>query len=198
MRLTKEIAMKQLISALLGFSFLIMSPVSAMGQTHQPISDPQVANLRKELEQMKATIKDLADQLSKTKTDLAFFKFENGPKTWVLLDPTTPHVYSRVDTSNGFFLVSVEEATPYLDGYRVVLNIGNPLSARYSQFTVKAKWNKRYDWSKYTEASLAAWNASEKSKDTDVTQALEPGAWNRVTIILSPAAGDQLGYLTVS
>ncbi|MGB9242641.1 MAG: hypothetical protein WCC03_04755 [Candidatus Acidiferrales bacterium] len=45
---------------------------------------------------------------------------------------------------------------------------------------------------------MAAWEAAEKSKDTDITQALEPGAWNRVTLILSPASGEQIGYLMIS
>ncbi|MGB9242640.1 MAG: hypothetical protein WCC03_04750 [Candidatus Acidiferrales bacterium] len=137
--------MRRLVGALFGLGFAITLPVSVMGQTRQATPDPQLASLRREVEQLKTTLKDLGEQLAKTKMDLAFFKIQNAPRTWVELDPTTPHVYGRIDTSNGFFLVSVEETSPYLDGYRVVLNIGNPLSAEYSQFTVKAKWNKKYD-----------------------------------------------------
>ena len=85
--------MRRLVGALFGLGFAITLPVSVMGQTRQATPDPQLASLRREVEQLKTTLKDLGEQLAKTKMDLAFFKIQNAPRTWVELDPTTPHVY---------------------------------------------------------------------------------------------------------
>jgi hypothetical protein len=48
--------------------------------------------------------------------------------------------YSSLVTSNGIFYVKVEGAEPYLDGYKIHLLIGNPLSARYSEVKLRARW----------------------------------------------------------
>ena len=96
------------------------------------------------------------------------------------------------------FLVSVEDASPYLDGYRVILNIGNPAYASYKGFELHAKWNSSYDWSKWEEASFRKWQTTMRNKDESYTDSLEAGKWNKVALLLPSTTGAQLGYFTLS
>ena len=73
--------------------------------------------------------------------------------------------YQRLDTDNGLFLISVQEATPYLNGYKVRLHIGNPSYATYSGFTAKAKWGKICGAATYSEASFNEWQKSLQERE---------------------------------
>lgn len=106
--------------------------------------------------------------------------------------------YQRLDTKIGSLLVSVESAEPYLDGYKVRLNIGNPSYVTYTGFKLKVKWAKKYDSSKFSYASWSEWSKSIREKEIPFTEKLEPGTWNEVELILSPASADQLGYVRLS
>jgi len=106
--------------------------------------------------------------------------------------------FGRLDTDTGMFLVSVQDASPYLDGYKLSLEIGNPFAATYKDFTLKVKWNKTYDWAKYTDESYAKWDKTTREKEISFTTSLEAGRWNKVDLILPSTAGDELGYFVLS
>jgi hypothetical protein len=110
----------------------------------------------------------------------------------------TQKAYQRLDTDNGFFLVSVEEAVPYLNGYKIHLSIGNPSYATYKNYTLKVRWSKAYDWGKYTQTSYDEWNKRIQEKEISFPDSLEAGAWNGVDLILAPVNADQLEYLMLS
>jgi hypothetical protein len=106
--------------------------------------------------------------------------------------------YQRLDTNNGFLLVSAEPAVPYLNGYKIVLNIGNPLSMSYSGVTAKIKWAKYYDSNQFTPDSFAEWQKSIQQKETSFPDVLEKGTWKKIELIVAPATAEQLGYLKLS
>jgi hypothetical protein len=87
---------------------------------------------------------------------IALYKYlidEKQPKTSVIqLDPSS-RSFQRLDSDSSSFLVSVTDANPYLNGYRLKLDIGNPSSATYPNVSVTIKWTRTYDFDKYTEAS---------------------------------------------
>jgi hypothetical protein len=106
--------------------------------------------------------------------------------------------YQRLDTNNGFLLVSAEPAVPYLNGYKIPLKIGNPLSVSYSGLTAKIKWAKYYDSNQFTPDSYAEWQKSIQQKESSFPDVLEKGAWKKVELIVAPATAEQLGYLKLS
>jgi hypothetical protein len=110
----------------------------------------------------------------------------------------TDHAFQRVDTDTGFFLVSVVEAVPYLNGYKLRLKIGNPSHATYSAAKLKVIWNKVYNFEHYTEASYNEWKKSEQERETPLTESLDAGTWNKAEIVLAPATIEQLGVVTLS
>jgi hypothetical protein len=97
-------------------------------------------------------------------------------------DPTLPGSYRRIDTSAGTFLVSVENVTPYLDGFRVECRIGNPAYATFNGFTLKASWGPHFK----EGDDFAKWQASSHAKDITLLDRLLPGTWNKVTLVCSP------------
>lgn len=111
----------------------------------------------------------------------------------VTLDPSIPKQYARVNSSSGFFLVSLQNVEPYLDGVKVRLNIGNPLSATYGGFKIKAKWGP-----KWNHVSVKEWQSVLREKELSFTDSLESGRWNEVELILSPATPEDFGHLKIA
>lgn len=175
----------------------------ANGQTKttQPKSSKVAVQPSEELTQLRAEISRLQERITKLENRLAFqeylLKDKQEKHDQIYLD-LTQHEFQRLDTDSGTVLVSFEDATPYLNGYKIHLTIGNPSSMGYAGYKLKVRWAKTYDYDKYTEASYAEWNKSIQEKEISFTEKLEPGVWNPAEFILSPAAADQLGYITLT
>jgi hypothetical protein len=108
------------------------------------------------------------------------------------------HAFHRLDTDNGFLLVSAEQAVPYQNGYKLSLKIANPLSVSYSGFSAKIRWAKAYDSNQFTNDSWAAWQKSVKQKETPFPDVLEKGASKQIELIVAPATAEEIGYLKLS
>ena len=102
--------------------------------------------------------------------------------------------YGVVQTEQGPFLVQAMSAIPYLDGYKIRLQVGNPGTATMRGAILHLEWGLRYgDKSKtYTEVT-----ASRKKKDFDVTTTFDPGAYTNVDLFLSPAKPEEVKIIDV-
>ncbi|HLX84401.1 MAG TPA: DUF3251 domain-containing protein [Terriglobales bacterium] len=194
-------ALNQLVvvSLILGLSF---APAQLIAQTKKSPAQQTPALGRErdiaDLRQQVATLKDKVTSLESTLSlCLALLKDKQDRSDSVTLD-MNDHAYGRLDMDNGFLLVSVQEVTPYLDGYKVGLSIGNPLSASFAGFTAKVKWGKKYDYTKYTSESFDEWQKGIQEKEVSFSNILQSGSWNKVELVLTPATAPQLGYVTLS
>ncbi|MFL6311260.1 MAG: hypothetical protein ACJ71W_04065 [Terriglobales bacterium] len=182
---------------------LACSPLGASGQTKmsQTKSPKTSAQPSEELMQLRAEVSRLQEKITKLEGRLSFqeylLKSKQEKHDQILLD-LTEHAFQRLDTDSGIVLVSVEDAAPYLNGYKVHLSIGNPSSMGYSGYKLKVRWGKTYDFNKYTEESYTEWDKSIQEKEISFTQKLDPGVWNPAELILTPASPDQLGYMTLA
>jgi hypothetical protein len=113
----------------------------------------------------------------------------------VVLDASSKY-YERIDTDMGFFFIRLLDVRQFLDGYKLVFNIGNPTSAIYRDFSLTIKWGKKYQSEEWK--SVIEWMKSLQSKSESFTSDLKPGHWNKVEIIISPARPDELGYIEIS
>jgi Protein of unknown function (DUF3251). len=148
----------------------------------------EIAALKKEIESLKA----------KLQLDEIFLSNKLEKSEEVSLDPARMDVYQRLDSDPLQFLVSLKSIVPYLDGYKAVINVGNPSSARFRGIKVKCKWSKAYDWKNYSEASYKAWQSAIHKSEVEVQTDIAPGYWNPVEVILLPANPQELGYFVVS
>jgi Protein of unknown function (DUF3251) len=104
--------------------------------------------------------------------------------TRATLDPTRLKKFRQLDTNLGFVLVSIQQVEPYLDGFKVTLDIGNPLALEYRGFILESEWGER---GKSTDGKLK----------TSFTNTLKPGSWNRIDLILPQTPPDKFGYLSL-
>ena len=107
--------------------------------------------------------------------------------------------FSRINTDSGFFLVALKNVEPYLDGYRISLDVGNPLSATYKNLKFNVSWGKKYDSKESANDPNAyqKWVSTLHTKEISVVDDLAAGAWNKVQLVLSPAKSDELGYISI-
>ena len=155
-------------------------------------SKKELSALRVKVATLEENLKDLAAKLGSDEYLLS--QKQDRQDTIVLT--LTDHTFQRLDTDTGFFLISVQEVTSYLNGYKLSLSIGNPMAAKYSGAKVKLTWNTFYDAHKYTEASFQEWQKNEQEKEVVLPTTLLPGTWNNIDVILAPATIDQLGDVT--
>lgn len=107
-------------------------------------------------------------------------------RSWVTLDPTAPGPFASLQTSNGTLLVSLSNVEPYLNGMRLILQVGNPMMCTYSRSTMRLRYGPR--------GSLQPRNIKEVS----IIDPLLPGRWNRVEAVIAPLGVNDLGALQVS
>jgi len=176
-------------------------PLTLIGQADKPSPAPSV-------EEQQRVIADLLSQVAALQKKVDYFgsresllwermKDKKDREDSVALD-LNHHTYQRLDTDNGFLLVSAEKAVPYQNGYKILLNIANPLSVSYSGFTAKIMWATRYDANQFTNDSWAAWQKSIQEKETSIPDVLDKGASKKIELIVAPATAEQLGYLKLS
>lgn len=160
--------------------------------------DARIAQLQREVAELKREVASQDTQITDLWQEVWDLHSKIDAHKTVQLNLASPGKYQRIDTDTGSFLIIVEDAVPYLDGYKVRLQIGNPSTAKYSGFKAKVKWAKKYNFPKFTAAFYREWRKSIQEKEVSFTDTLEPGTWNKVELILSPAGADQLGYFEVS
>jgi hypothetical protein len=164
-------------------------------------NDPRLKKLD-EIDKLQSAAKEVTERLEGITSRLESLELQaqlatTQPYESATFDPSGSRGYSRIDTNSGTFLVSIENVTPYVDGFRVTCNFGNPTTATYNGFKLKAKWGPRYD-RRAKNRNYTSWQGSLREKELDLPDHLQSGAWNRVSFVLSPAKADEFGYLELS
>jgi hypothetical protein len=107
--------------------------------------------------------------------------------------------YQPVQTTIGQLLISSESATPYLDGYKIDFQIGNPQSVTYDGVTVTLKWGPPATRSTYTnQTTMTAWQNAQKTKIEKLPFQVLAGYWNNAEVIVTPATTEELRNLQIS
>jgi hypothetical protein len=158
--------------------------------------------LQKQLVDLKIQVEGLSQAVKKYES---WFKYRDALaqmyqekvdaviKNSVFLDPSE-RGYDTITTDTGTFFVSLGKVEPFLDGYRIVLEIGNPYAITFFDLKITIEWNKKIpsDLSNYD-----AWLKTKRVQDfSDLTE-LRPGSWTNLPLVLSDTKPDQLGYLQV-
>ena len=121
--------------------------------------------------------------------------------------------YSPVKTPDGTLFILCHEVTPYLNGHKLKLWIGNPLFARLSGLKLtyeyglkapdfgviavaKGREARRRAWKQYDEAGKKH-RQSLHSGAIDLPQDLESGRWTEVELALVSSTAEELGHVNV-
>jgi len=97
---------------------------------------------------------------------------------------TESNSYAVARTSFGPFVLVCRSVTPYLDGFKVKLAIGNITSATFNGAKLKIGW------------ALAS-TAESKSREVEVTTVFYPGAYSQVEVVLTPAKSQDVKIVSV-
>lgn len=127
-------------------------------------------------------------------------EYEQNSDKSAFFNATDPKGYQVLQTATGQFLVSLDEAIPYLDGYRLRFEIGNPYSATFHGMVLKVKWGKNFRAFSKTKTInwYDKWKQSLREKESTILQDLQSGTWNIVSVVVSPAAPDELSHIELS
>ncbi|HLP76964.1 MAG TPA: hypothetical protein VK327_08600 [Candidatus Paceibacterota bacterium] len=118
-------------------------------------------------------------------------------QTWVDLDLTSKG-YQRVDTPLMPLLVSAKDVTPYLDGYKVKIQIGNPYNMVFQGVKVSYKWGVSYKFSNGKIVNHTEYQNSQKTKSCDLTETFYSGYWTEVELTVTPATSEEIQNLRIS
>lgn len=188
------------IAVLTGFLLFTLSmfPQSAAHKSAPGASEPKSDQAA---DAMTARIVALEKQIATLQSSNSFLSYlvtqKRNKYDSIQLDPSD-HNFQQLDGSVSTFLVILEDASPYLNGYRMKLSIGNPSNATFSNVSLKIRWGNAYDFKSYDKDKYEKWQNSIKEKEITLTDDLKPGAWNTVTVDLVPCAASETGFLELS
>jgi hypothetical protein len=183
---------------------LVSSGCACIGQTTpQPRKGGSLASgaqaqedaLKKRIDELQVKVSKLEKDNLELSTRVFSLELKQDAYRSIALDLSSRQ-YLRIDTETGSFFISVQDASPYLDGYRIKLDIGNPYYANYKGFKLTVTWNSSIDSIK--DLGWQKWKEHERTKEVPFTETLQPGSWTRIELLLPATSGGQLGYLTLA
>ena len=156
-------------------------------------------DMKKELASLKGQLSAQAKQITELEDSLKsvwqqIFELDKLKRESAEFDPASPNAYERVETSVGSVLVSMGKAEPYLDGYSVELEVGNPMVATFKGFKLSATWGPRLKKGE----NYFDWFKKRKTKDFSFTEDLISGKWNATHVIIPDTKPEDFGFFEVS
>ncbi|MCC7386893.1 MAG: DUF3251 domain-containing protein [Deltaproteobacteria bacterium] len=147
------------------------------------------------LEAKNATLQKQVDNLRASTEFLRAFMLAPEPFETAVFKTSDLSGYARVDSTLGPLLISIEDIKPQLDGFRIMLSVGNPSSVTYLGFKIRATW-----------ASDAAppipmpglGPPPPSYREASFTENLTPGAWHRVRLDLRPATATDIANIRIA
>lgn len=141
-------------------------------------------HLEERFERLSNSIKELDNKTERAEARLSA-RIDDESIRQVQLNCSEPNGFARVESNNGTFYIGCEDVQPFLDGFKLILRIGNPYFAAYGAAALHLSW-----WSGLPSA--------RHSVQVTLTGKLRPGIWNRVEVRLTPATNDDLKSTFVS
>ena len=169
-------------------------------------------------------ISNLAERVSAL--DQRVSALEDNNRKWVAIDPDS-QAYQQLQTPFGVLLVCTKSVTPYLDGYKVKVQIGNPYNITFKGFKLehwvvtsgKISFQEARDQGFKPPPLSTEGQLSHSGTDTvklslgppqrlphfskswaieDRTEILQPGSWNDVEFTVAPATSEDIRHLRMS
>jgi hypothetical protein len=115
--------------------------------------------------------------------DLAFLKIQvNNMSNGFANVSTEEKGYAIAQTKYGSFVVRCKNVTPYLDGYKVQIGIGNLTTAQFTGAKIHLVWGKDFI----------------NRKDMSVTNKFPPGRYTTIEVVLTPAKPEDIKTFTMN
>lgn len=109
--------------------------------------------------------------------------------------------FQQINTNSGILFVDVKEVTPYLNGCKVSLVIGNPNLITYVNPEINLTWNTsilKYFKAIEEKIDVPLWESTLQKKSYCSMKKLLPGVWNEIELDIPNVTLDQLEHCTLS
>lgn len=134
-----------------------------------------------------------ATEIAKLQGDVLNLQWEDAlagdPKTAVL--SVTEKGYSVAEMPVGSVLIAVRDVSPYANGVKIKLDIGNPTSATFPGLKLQVAWANAAPGAKNYDSN------THQKKEISIAGDIKPGAWNTEEIVLAPAKPEQVDYVSI-
>lgn len=139
---------------------------------------------------------ELTEKIAKLRSELFALQYrvsalESGEATV----STEEEGYGVAKTKFGPFTVSTRSATPYLDGFKVKLRIGNLTNANFNWAKLNVSWGPPLD--DKNSKNIEEWSKNQRQKEIDLTKGFPSGAFTDVEIVLTPAKAEDIKTFSV-
>lgn len=163
---------------------LLLSLAAMLGVKHQEAAIAQEIATDKP--------QTLAERVSKLESEVQLHTaYIDGlesrvPPRGAFIDCNTKN-YVQALPATGYlpFLVNCDNVEPYLEGFRITINIGNPHSVAFTQATGEIG---------YGDTVAAAWLGTKRVL-LPATTTIAPASWNRVQVTINPVAAQDMRHL---
>jgi hypothetical protein len=164
---------------------LVFLTCIALSGCNQGTQSPSVPPVQK--------VPDLSREVSKLQHDFELLDLRvRSLESKEAIVSTEEQGYGIAKTNFGAFTVSVKTVTPYLDGFKVKLTIGNVTSADFNGAKLNVSWGPPFDTTNPIESIKKM-----KEKEFSITNKFSSGAFSDVEVALTPAKPDEVKTLNV-
>lgn len=149
----------------------------------QPSDNQQATDV-----QARDEIAQLKREISAIKLEAALSRIEMSGQgaEYAVFDSQGSKAYTKLKAPTGVVLASLERVEPYLNGYNVYINVGNPSTALLHGVSGELKWGKADDLSDL------------QSKKFELLDSFPPGTWRVVKLTTGPADAQSIAKIVFS
>lgn len=164
---------------------ILIGSLAVAGCNQGTTKTPQVPSVPK--------VPDLSEDVSKLQTDLLMLQYRvDALESADALVSAEEQGYGIAKTKFGAFTISARSVTPYLDGFKVKLRIGNLTSANFNGAKITVSWGPPFD-----QKNLVEYYKNQKKKEFSVTNQFSPGAFTDLVVAITPAKPEEVKMLSV-
>lgn len=139
-------------------------------------------------------VPDLSEDVAQLKSDLLMLQFRvDALESREAIVSTEEQGYSIAKTRFGAFTVAARNATQYLDGFKVVLRIGNLTSANFNGAKLTITWGPPFD-----KKNPSEYQKNRKKKEFSVTNKFLSGTFSDIEVALTPAKPEDVKIFEVA
>lgn len=143
-------------------------------------------------------VPDISEEVRKLQTNLLKLQFRvDALESGGALVSTEEQGYGIAKTNFGAFTISANAVTPYLDGFKVKLRIGNLTSANFNGAKIAVSWGGAKDIFEQIVNDVEGGSKNRKKKEVSVTNQFPSGAFTDLEVVLTPAKPEEIKTLWV-
>jgi hypothetical protein len=162
-------------SAVILTSALCLSACTPPSPPKAPPAAPQTDALAARVTALEEKLDYLHKTVSQNSVDIFVLKSRHQEAE---IDPSDPK-FARVDTDVGSFAIAVTDVSPFGDGVKLKVDLGNLTSASVSGVKLHLTYGARMGNSE----TYTAWSDKLKHKDAEILTPVLPGSWNPVSVV---------------